>query len=56
MMPRVTIITVVRNDKQHIRELLDMGWTPITIWECELKNDFEGTLEKVINEIKTSSQ
>ena len=28
-----------------------MGWTPITIWECELKKDrIDGTMEKVIEQ------
>lgn len=42
----------VANDKKHNQQLIEMGWRPITIWECELKNDFEGTLEKIIEQIK----
>ena len=40
----------VANDKKHNQQLIEMGWKPITIWECELKNDFEGTLEKIIEQ------
>lgn len=42
----------VENDKKHNQQLIEMGWTPITIWECELKNDFTGTLDKVIEQLK----
>ena len=42
----------VANDKKHNQQLIEMGWKPITIWECELKNDFEGTLEKIIEQLK----
>lgn len=42
----------VANDKKHNQQLIEMGWKPITIWECELKNDFEGTLEGIIKQLK----
>ena len=42
----------VANDKKHNQQLIEMGWKPITIWECELKNDFEGTLERIIKQLK----
>ena len=41
----------VENDKKHTEQILGMGWTPITIWECELKKNFEDTMEKIILEI-----
>lgn len=41
----------VTNDKKNIQQLIDMGWLPITLWECELEKDFEGTLGKVIEQL-----
>lgn len=35
------------NDKLHRDTLELMGWKVITIWECELKKDFVGVMEKV---------
>lgn len=40
------------NDKLHRDTLEQMGWHVITIWECELKKDFEGVMGKVILIIK----
>ena len=37
----------VANDKLHIKQLQDMGWRVITIWECELKDSFEETMSRV---------
>ncbi len=45
----------VANDKRHNQQLIEMGWNPITVWECELKEDFEGTLETVINQLMSKS-
>lgn len=28
----------VRRDRQKMAELVDMGWTPLVIWECELRD------------------
>jgi len=28
----------VANEKKHTRELRNLGWRVITIWECQLKN------------------
>lgn len=38
----------IENDKAHNEELKSMGWNVITIWECELKNDFQSTMENVV--------
>lgn len=43
----------VANDKKHNDQLKDLGWTPITIWECELKTDFEKTMQKVEDLIRS---
>ena len=39
----------VERDRRAIAELEEMGWTTITIWECELKRDrIDETMERVI--------
>ena len=43
----------VENDKKHVQQLIQMGWNPITIWECELKEDFVGVMDKVIGMMQT---
>ena len=35
------------SDKLHRDTLEFMGWKVITIWECELKKDFIGVMERV---------
>lgn len=45
----------VENDRKHIEQIIEMGWFPITIWECELKKSFEDTMDKVLLDIKTRS-
>lgn len=43
-------------DKRNKKELEEMGWKVITVWECELKKDkVEQTLEKLCVQI-TSEQ
>ncbi len=42
----------VRNDNSNIKQLRNMGWHTITLWECELKKDFVNTMEKVVEELK----
>lgn len=43
----------VSNDKVHIQQIEQMGWTPIVLWECELKNDFDGVMERLIKQLHT---
>ena len=44
----------VANDKKHYEQLKELGWNVIVIWECELENDFEVTMEKVISDIRNN--
>lgn len=39
------------NDKKNCAQLVEMGWQPITLWECELKKDFESEMERVVQEL-----
>ena len=46
----------VERDRAAINALTQMGWTPITIWECELKKDrIDGTMEKVIEQVRAAA-
>ena len=38
----------VINDEKHNRQLSDMGWRVITLWECELEKDFERVMENTV--------
>ena len=45
----------VERDRAAISALTQMGWTPITIWECELKKDrIDATMEKVIEQVRAA--
>lgn len=41
----------VLNDKLHIRQIEDMGWFPIVLWECELKDNFDEVMEKLVEQL-----
>lgn len=44
----------MENDVRNKRLLEEAWWKVIVIWECEIKNDFEGTMVEVIRLIKKS--
>ncbi len=44
----------IYNDQKHVAELTQMGWRVIIIWECEIKNNFNETMRRIISEIYTS--
>lgn len=38
----------VANDKLHVKQLEELGWNVITLWECELKKSaFEETMKNI---------
>ncbi len=39
-------------DEKNIKQLRAMNWKIIIVWECELKENAMGRLERLINEIK----
>lgn len=42
----------VANDRLHVQQLEELGWTVITLWECELKSiTFENTMLALENRI-----
>lgn len=45
----------VERDARAVAELEDMGWMPITIWECELKRDkIDATMERVVAQVRAA--
>lgn len=32
-------------DKNHADQLISAGWVVVTLWECQIKNDFNGTMQ-----------
>lgn len=45
----------VERDARAIAELKELGWTPITIWECELKRDrIDKTMDAVIEQVRAA--
>lgn len=41
----------VANDQKNISLLTDAGWQVIVLWECELKKNFEETMQNTLNSI-----
>lgn len=47
----------VERDRAAIAELKEMGWTAITIWECELKRDrIDETMDKVVEQVRAAKR
>ncbi len=45
------IAKTISRDKENNEKLTQLGWKVFIIWECELKNGKEETLEKLYREI-----
>ena len=45
----------ILNDKLHIQQIERMGWSSIVLWECELKKDFDGVMEKLLKQLYTNN-
>ncbi len=46
----------VERDQAAVDELKRMGWTPITIWECQLKRDrIDATMASVIGQVRRAA-
>lgn len=39
-------------DLEHNIWLRDNGWKVIIVWECEIKEDFDNTMKKLVKQIK----
>ena len=42
----------VENDEKNHKLLEEMGWKVIVIWECEIKQDFSATIDRIVNSIQ----
>lgn len=42
----------VERDREQRLELNSMGWTVVDIWECELKRDFEGSVNHALDALR----
>lgn len=36
-----------QRDEKHIKELESHGWKVVVLWECQIRNDFEGVISKL---------
>jgi len=54
---QIVIMSVSRLSRSTVtliktcKELSEMGWNVITIWECELKKSFDDTMDRVIENL-----
>lgn len=39
----------VENDIKHKQQLEDMGWKVINVWECEIENNLDSVILKIIS-------
>ena len=46
----------IANDRKHFSELSDMGWQVLIVWECEIKHNFDKTMENLVFQIKNNAQ
>lgn len=42
-------------DVKNQRRLRRAGWRVFTVWECKLKKDFEGEMNKLVKKIESAS-
>ena len=42
----------IERDKRNIKRLKEIGWSPITIWECQIKKNSEKYTNKIIEILK----
>ena len=43
----------IANDEEHIKELRKAGYHVITVWECQLKSNFEKEMNSVIVQLNS---
>jgi len=37
-----------QRDQEHIAQIEGLGWTVVVLWECQIKGDFNGIMNKLI--------
>lgn len=50
---REKITKNIERDARNKEALEKDGWQVLTVWECELKKNFEDTMSKAVSDIKT---
>ena len=43
----------IANDEKNRLKLETSGWTVITLWECDIKGDFESTMDKLLYQLSS---
>lgn len=43
-----------QRDQEHIRELESPGWKVIVLWECQIKDHFEQTIDNLMGNIRNN--
>lgn len=43
-----------QRDQEHIRELESLGWKVIVLWECQIKDHFEQTIDNLMSIIRNN--
>ncbi len=43
----------IANDEKNRLKLETSGWTVITLWECDIKRDFESTMDKLLYQLSS---
>jgi DNA mismatch endonuclease (patch repair protein) len=46
----------VERDAENEEALRELGWSVLTVWECELNDDPLGTIEQVIRKLDSQVQ
>jgi len=49
------LIKNIERDKKHQKELEDMGWNVIVVWECEVEKKLNETIEKTKKKIEKAN-
>ena len=48
------IITNKKRDKIHTGQLISLGWTVLTVWECDIRHNFKRDLPRLIDNVEAA--
>lgn len=46
----------IQNDSKHQQELEAAGWKVLILWECEIENDFNRSMDNLVSELQRPAQ
>jgi len=52
---KAKFIRNVERDKLKIKQLTNIGWTVLIIWECQIKHDIDTQIQRVVKTLGTKS-